>query len=142
MKFGKSAMPEKSLVADAAMGATPENAASVATAGADGIPVLDEVLAERGARYGSFGANAAIVQRIKRAMRSADGWDRLTDVQREGLEMMAGKIGRMLSGDPTYLDNGVDLAGYARLVLEDMQRAERARKDRTLALRTFAERGR
>lgn len=82
-------------------------------ASADGIPVLDDILAERGARYGSFEDNAAIVQRLKRAMRGTDGWNRLSDAQREGLEMMVGKIGRMLSGDPTYLDNGTDLAGYA-----------------------------
>ena len=80
------------------------------------------------------------MQRLKRAMRGTDGWDRLSDAQRGGLEMMAGKIGRMLSGDPTYLDNGTDLAGYARLVLEAMQRAERARADKALVLRALAER--
>ena len=145
MKFGKSPLLEKSPAPDASaetasVKTAPSEAAPANMASADGIPILDDILAERGARYGSFEDNAAIVQRLKRAMRGTDGWNRLSDAQREGLEMMVGKIGRMLSGDPTYLDNGTDLAGYARLVLEAMQRAERARADKALVLRALAER--
>lgn len=86
----------------------------------DEVPVLDDVLTERGARYGSFEGNAAIAQRLKCAMREAPGWQRLSDAQREGLDMIQVKIARMLSGDPAYLDNAVDMAGYAQLVLNAM----------------------
>jgi hypothetical protein len=34
--------------------------------------------------------------------------------------MIAHKIGRMLNGDSTYLDNAVDIVGYAQLMLDDM----------------------
>lgn len=82
---------------------------------------VKEVLLERQQRYGSFEENAEIAQALKSAMHRAAGWRRLTAAQREGLDMIQAKIARMLSGDPTYLDNGVDICGYAQLVLASME---------------------
>lgn len=82
---------------------------------------VKEVLAERQQRYGTFEENAEIAQALKGAMHRAAGWHRLTPAQREGLDMIQAKIARMLSGDPTYLDNGVDICGYAQLVLASME---------------------
>lgn len=82
---------------------------------------INQVLAERGARYGAFADHARIAQALKGAMQAAPGWGRLTDAQREGLEMIQHKVARMLNGDPRYLDNAVDICGYAQLVLAAMQ---------------------
>nr|DAV41247.1 MAG TPA: hypothetical protein [Caudoviricetes sp.] len=90
---------------------------------ADGIPVVHEVVAERGQRYGSFAVNAECSQAIKRAMRAAHGWQNLTDAQREGLEMIAAKMARMLTGDPEHLDNAVDIGGYAQCMVQAMAEA-------------------
>lgn len=90
---------------------------------ADGIPVVHEVVAERGQRYGSFAVNAACAQSIKRAMHGAPGWHKLTDAQREGLEMIAAKMARMLTGDPDHLDNAVDIGGYAQCMVQAMAEA-------------------
>jgi hypothetical protein len=40
----------------------------------------------------------------------------MQDDQREALDMIAHKIGRILNGDPNYADSWHDLEGYARLV--------------------------
>ena len=82
------------------------------------------VLEERGQRYGAFDGHAAITQGLKDVMRTAPGWRRLSNAQREGLEMIQHKIGRMLNGDPAYLDNIVDINGYATLVQQSMEAGE------------------
>ena len=73
-------------------------------------------LAERDKRYGGFINNASIAQRLKFVLRSTERWGGLSYDKREALEMIASKIGRMLSGDPEYVDNWHDIAGYATLV--------------------------
>jgi hypothetical protein len=85
---------------------------------------IESVLRERGDRYGPFENHAKITQQLKDVMRAEPGWDRLTYPQREALEMVAHKIGRMLNGDPTYEDNVVDILGYSDLMLRCMRGKE------------------
>jgi len=75
-------------------------------------------LAERGSRYGSFDSHAKVTQRVKQAMKNSDKWHVLADDQKEALEMIAHKIGRILNGDPNYHDSWHDLVGYAQLVAD------------------------
>ena len=82
------------------------------------------VLEERGQRYGDFDGHAAISQGLKDVMRTAPGWKRLSNAQREGLEMVQHKIARMLNGDPAYMDNIVDINGDATLVQQSMEAGE------------------
>lgn len=79
---------------------------------------IDQIIEERGRRYGEFASHAQITQAIKSAMFSTPGWQRLNAPQREALEMIAHKIGRALNGDPSYADTWDDIAGYARLVAD------------------------
>jgi hypothetical protein len=85
---------------------------------------ITETLSERGKRYGEFPRHAEITQEIKRVMVAAPSWHRLTDPQKEALEMIAHKIGRILNGDPNYADSWHDLAGYATLVADPLLIAE------------------
>lgn len=87
----------------------------------------ETILAERGSRYGDFTGHARITQEIKTAMKHSTKWKTLKDDQREALEMVAHKIGRILNGDPDYLDSWDDIEGYVRLV------ANRLRKDQHVA---------
>ena len=82
---------------------------------------VNEMLAGRQARYGSFGGHAKIAQGLKAVMHDAPNWSKLTDVQKEGLEMVQHKIARMLNGDPKYLDNIVDVVGYSTLIKNVME---------------------
>lgn len=85
----------------------------------DSTPVtIEEVLQERGTRYGVFLGHAVITQEIKRAMHRASKWHDLSDDKKEALEMIAHKIGRILNGDPEYHDSWFDIIGYSKLVAD------------------------
>jgi hypothetical protein len=77
---------------------------------------VDDTLAQRHERYGTFLRTAEIIQRLKEVMHMTDGWARLEDDQRESLDMVANKIGRILRGDANYVDSWHDIAGYALLI--------------------------
>jgi hypothetical protein len=86
---------------------------------------LANVLDERGRRYGKFTGHAKVTQDLKAVMHTHRGWVNLADDQREALEMVAHKIGRILNGDPDYDDSWVDIAGYSKLVADRLQGVER-----------------
>ncbi|MGA1806728.1 hypothetical protein VHN57_08465 [Sphingobium sp. WW5] len=79
---------------------------------------IENTLSERGARYGDFSHHARASQRLQDAMRATANWDRLSDDKKQALTVIADKIGRILTGDPEYLDNWHDIQGYARLAEE------------------------
>ena len=79
-------------------------------------PTIEETLKERGSRYGEFDEHARITQNIKAAIVDSRRWAELDDDMRECLEMIAHKIGRIVNGDPTYIDSWTDIIGYTRLV--------------------------
>ena len=85
---------------------------------------IQDTLSERGSRYGSFDGHADITQRLKHDMVFAptSKWITLTAEQKESLEMIAHKIGRILNGDPNYIDSWVDIAGYAQLVVNILEK--------------------
>lgn len=84
---------------------------------------ITETLAERGSRYGKFVDHAEVTQTLKALIKSKMGekWDHLADDQKESLEMIAHKLGRIINGDPNYHDSWVDIAGYAKLVADRLQ---------------------
>ena len=83
-------------------------------------PEITETLAERGKRYGEFPEHAHITQSLKRAMVDSPNWPWLRDDQKESLEMVAHKIGRILNGDPDYHDSWHDIVGYTKLVADTL----------------------
>jgi hypothetical protein len=82
---------------------------------------IDDTLAQRGSRYGSFAGHSKVTQAIKRAMADSPNWPTIADDQREALEMLAHKIGRILNGDPDYHDSWHDIIGYTKLVADRLQ---------------------
>ncbi len=82
---------------------------------------IDDTLAERGSRYGSFDGHARITQGIKQAMIDSPKWQALDCDMREALEMIAHKVGRILNGDPFYHDSWHDIVGYAKLVADRLE---------------------
>ena len=81
------------------------------------------ILAERGARYGTFADNAATSQSLKRVMAQhlAKHNKELADDQWEAMEMIAHKMARIINGDTNYHDNWADIAGYAKLVSDRLE---------------------
>lgn len=98
---------------------------------------VDATLNERGQRYGEFAGHAGVTQTLKRAMGQHPGWRKLADDQREALEMTAHKIGRILNGDPNYIDSWHDIGGYVRLVEQRLEK-EQAKKDTDPRQTSFA----
>ena len=94
------------------------------------MPTTEEVLAERGARYGKFLDHAEITQALKSffhgdnlfpmrdevSERIMTRWNMMEHDQRECLDMVAHKLGRILNGDPNYGDSWLDIGGYCTLV--------------------------
>jgi hypothetical protein len=85
----------------------------------------DEILAERQKTHGSFSLHSAITQNIKdllhRTYDDGCGWKQLDQSQKECLEMIAHKIGRILAGNPNFKDHWDDIAGYATLVSRQLE---------------------
>ena len=82
---------------------------------------INEILQERGKRYGPYETTALIAQQLKMMMHETPSWHKLTAAQREGLEMIQHKIARILNGDPNYTDSYMDIAGYATLIVQTME---------------------
>lgn len=95
----------------------------------------EQVLAERGSRYGKFTDHADITQVLKEFFRSGDEilldehinekirsrWDLMANDQKECLEMVAHKLGRIFNGDPDYGDSWRDIGGYCTLVANRLE---------------------
>lgn len=84
---------------------------------------VDAILDERGARYGKFEDHARVTQAIKNILygRIAERMLILSNDQREALDMIAHKLGRIVNGDQNYADSWVDIAGYAKLVADRLE---------------------
>lgn len=80
----------------------------------------ESLITERGSRYGKFKDGADIMQSLKDVMRDVDGWNNMTASQKEALDMIQHKIGRILNGDPTYDDSWKDISGYATLIANEL----------------------
>jgi hypothetical protein len=96
---------------------------------------INEMLDARGSRYGAFVEHARITQAIKSAMQSGQSWKWLSLSQKEALEMVAHKIGRIVNGDPDYDDSWVDIVGYVQLARVDMAAAATLQQKQELALK-------
>lgn len=97
---------------------------------ATGPTTTSALLSERGKTHGDFKIHAAATQAIKACMLSVHkitpasdtpipAWETLSPTQRESLEMIAHKIGRILAGNPNFKDHWDDIAGYAKLVADE-----------------------
>lgn len=80
------------------------------------------VLQEREKQHGSFNEHARITQALKEAMHDSRNWDRLSFEQKESLEMVQHKIGRILAGDPDLIDHWVDAQGYLKLAQNSLEK--------------------
>lgn len=85
---------------------------------------INKLLVDRGQRYGQFNSHAKITQDLKQVISH-----HLLDLDRklepdmvEALDMICHKIGRIINGDPRYVDSWVDIAGYAQLVADRLER--------------------
>jgi len=79
----------------------------------------ESILAERGPAHGPFFDNARIAQKLKMVVRNEAGWNDMTHIQHEAIEMILHKIARAIAGKHDYADHWDDIAGYAKLVSKE-----------------------
>lgn len=81
---------------------------------------IDELIEQRGKVHGDFSDNSATSQTFKSYARTMPNWrnNRLSFEQRECIDMILLKIGRIGSGDPNFKDHWDDIAGYAMLAVQ------------------------
>lgn len=92
---------------------------------------INAVLAQRGRQYGAFEDHAAVTQALKLVaagnvtITTSNGDDffvpstnykRLAPFQAEAIDMTMHKYGRILNGNPDYIDSWTDVVGYNKLV--------------------------
>lgn len=83
----------------------------------------EEILDERGSRYGNYLEQTTISGELRRCI---DFWvkekgTKLAHDQADALIMIAVKVSRIINGDPDYADNWRDIAGYATLVADRLE---------------------
>ncbi len=81
---------------------------------------IEQTLAERGNQYGKFSEHARITQNLKGAMQDSPNWANMRSDQKEALEMVQHKIGRILNGNPDFHDSWHDCVGYLKLVADTL----------------------
>lgn len=77
---------------------------------------IEKVIKERGARYGSFWDHAEITYALKNIIYAKKPREAFPVDQRESLDMICHKLGRIVCGDHNYADSWVDIAGYSKLI--------------------------
>ena len=95
---------------------------------------IADLLAERGKTHGDYAVRAQITQDIKKVLHGSPNWQptskrHLSPMQKETLEMIAHKMGRILAGNPDEPDHWADIAGYAELVHTRLIAAQQARRE-------------
>lgn len=85
---------------------------------------VKNTLSERGNKYGLYEDNAQMSQWLKEVAKKGRNYGQLSDVQRESLDLIFTKISRILGGNPNYIDNWHDIAGYATLVEDDLKKLD------------------
>ena len=88
---------------------------------AEGEP-RDPLLVERESTHGDFAKNAEISQDFKRIFRTELEDVMEPEVITESLDMIALKLSRILSGKFDEPDHWRDIAGYANLVVEHLEK--------------------
>lgn len=83
---------------------------------------IKDTLAERGERYGLFEHHAEYAEKLIKVYETSANWKDMRADSKQALRTIADKIARILNGDPEYADNWHDIAGYATLVDQRIER--------------------
>lgn len=77
-----------------------------------------QLLSERGKTHGDYTDHARITQDLKDVLRASPSYSRMYPTERESIDMICHKLGRIAAGDPHFHDHWLDISGYAKLVAD------------------------
>ena len=86
------------------------------------VAQVENVIISRQKIHGDFADNARLTQTLKRLVYDEPGSNQLDDTQAQALELILLKLSRIISGNPDEPDHWCDIAGYAALVMNHVQR--------------------
>lgn len=78
---------------------------------------IESTLAERQNQYGDF----SDVAHLSQGLQSLLSVGSFSDVQQEAIQMICSKLARLACGDADHVDSWHDIAGYATLVVKDLE---------------------
>ena len=86
---------------------------------------ISQILNQRAKTHGDFTYQAGYSQYLKSIIRLAklELGTNLTPNQTEALEMILHKVSRILCGNPNEVDHWRDIAGYAQLVINRLEKS-------------------
>ena len=80
------------------------------------------ILEEREVTHGDFEMKSIWIQEIMENLVELYSWKDMSADQRESIHMILVKLSRILYGDPNYADHWDDIAGYANLISERLNK--------------------
>lgn len=89
------------------------------------------VLLERSTTHGEFEHYAAVSQSLKAALAGGVRWEHMQPAQREALEAVMGKLARIVTGDPDFLDHYRDIIGYTQRAMDCTAKRPQATDSKT-----------
>lgn len=85
---------------------------------------INAILTSHETDYGPFSTQGVVAQELKEVFHDNIGWDHARPDQREALDLIANKLSRILNGNPDIIDHWIDIAGYALLIAQRLERDE------------------
>jgi hypothetical protein len=83
-----------------------------------------QTVKDRGVTHGDFHTQSNCTENIARCVRNSRNYGDLPTYAKHALEMVSVKLGRILSGDWSYVDHWHDIAGYASLVEQELTKTK------------------
>ena len=89
--------------------------------GAGVTPSIGDIIKERETTHGDFEMKAIFIQEIMEDISGLYIWKDMSADQKESIHMIIAKLSRILYGNPNHADHWIDIAGYAKLVLDRLE---------------------
>jgi hypothetical protein len=80
------------------------------------------ILEEREVTHGDFEMKSIWIQEIMENLVGLDSWENMSADQRESIHMILVKLSRIIYGNYDHVDHWDDIAGYATLVSERLNK--------------------
>ena len=96
---------------------------------------INKTLEQRGERYGKFNDVAGTTQQPMAIVECGASYEHLNAEQKTSLFMICNKMARIVNGDPNYIENWHDIAGYSTLIENSLMTTEGATNAKIVAQR-------
>jgi hypothetical protein len=83
---------------------------------------IQELISKRAETHGSWPMTAHVAQAIKAAIHNTPNWETMSSSEREGLDMIAQKLARILTGDHMADEHWEDIIGYTEMIRRELSK--------------------